>query len=76
MFAVPHMGVVFAGRLVQSAAAQQPDVGMHRLVPGQFLNPAVHMTLQVPDTHTAVPLEEGGVQLAQAGPQKLVLVSG
>lgn len=76
MFAVPHTAVVLAGLVVQSAAVQHPAVGMHRLVPGQFLNPLLQAMPQVPLVQLAVPFDAGVGQDTQAAPQKLVLVSG
>jgi hypothetical protein len=76
VFAVPHTPVVFAGLLVQSALVQQPAVGMHRLVPGQFLNPVLHAIPHVPPVQLAEPLDAGVGQETQVDPQKLVLVSG
>jgi hypothetical protein len=75
VFAVPHSPVVFAGRAVQSALAQQPAVGMHRFVPGQFLKPVLQVMPQVPLVHTALPFDVGTVQALQPAPQKVVLVS-
>ena len=72
---MPHSPVVFAGRAVQSALAQQPAVGMHRFVLGQFLNPLLHVMPQVPPAQTAVPFEAGTMQALQPAPQKEVLVS-
>ena len=75
MFAVPHSPTVFVGRAVQSALVQQPPVGMHRFVPGQLVNPLLHVMPQVPLAHTALPFEAGAVQALQPTPQKEVLVS-
>ena len=75
MFAVPHNPIVFAGWAVQSALVQQPVLGTHRLVPGQFLNPLLHVMPQVPAEQTALPFEAGAVQPLQPAPQNEVLVS-
>jgi hypothetical protein len=77
VFAVPHTPVVFAGPLVQSAGLQQPVVGMHRVVPGQFLKPELQTMLHLPlvESHDAEPFDAGVGQEVQLGPQKLVLVS-
>ena len=77
MFAVPHTPVVFGGPLVHSVEAQQPVVGMHGRVPGQFLKPALQAMLHLPlvGSQAAVPFEVGVGQDVQAAPQKLVLVS-
>jgi hypothetical protein len=75
--AVPQVPVVFAGPAAQSALVQQPAVATHRLVPGQFLNPALQLTLHSPvdAVQTAIPFAGGAAQLLQAGPQNVVLVS-
>ena len=77
MLAVPHTPVVFAGPLVQSAALQQPVVGMQSVVPGQFLKPELQTMLHVPvvELQDAEPFAAGVGQDVQLGPQKLVLVS-
>jgi hypothetical protein len=62
---------------VQSALAQQPAAGTQRLVPGQFLNPAMQAMRQVPlvASQLAPPFDAGVGQDVQVAPQKLVLVS-
>lgn len=68
---------MWAAPLVQSALVQQPLVGTHRLVPGQFLKFALQAIRQVPvvASQAAPPLAVGVGQEMQVGPQKLVLVS-
>ena len=77
MFAVPHTPTVLAGPLVQSAFAQQPAVGTQRVVPGQFLNPAMQAMLHLPlvASQLAPPFDAGVGHDVQVAPQKLVLVS-
>jgi hypothetical protein len=77
VFAVPQTPVVLAGALVQSAGPQQPVVGMHSEVPGQFLKPELQTMLHLPlvGSHDAEPFDAGVGQDVQLGPQKLVLVS-
>jgi hypothetical protein len=67
---------VFAWVGTQSALVQQPALGTHRLVPGQFLNPGLHEIVHVPLLQTAEPFDVGIGHELQATPQKLVLVSG
>ena len=56
---------------VHSLSPQHPPVGTHRLVPGQFLKPLLHLTPQVPgeSVHTAVPFEGGALHELQPVPQ-------
>ena len=77
MFAVPHTPVVFGGPLVHSPLLQHPVMGMHSVVPGQFLNPALQAMLHAPvvAVHTAEPFAAGVGHDVHDGPQKLVLVS-
>ena len=76
MFADPHTPVVLAGPLLQSALVQQPAVAMHRLVPGQFLNPPTQPIVHLPvASQIADPLAAGAGHATHAVPQKLVLVS-
>lgn len=77
MFADPHTPVVLAGPLVQSVGPQQPEVGMHSVVPGQFLNPELQTMLHLPlvALQAADPFDAGVGHDVQVEPQKLVLVS-
>jgi len=76
VFADPHTPVVLAGLAVQSALVQQPLFGMHKLVPGQFLNPLLQVTPHWPVValHTAAPFAGGTAQEKHAGPQAVGLV--
>jgi hypothetical protein len=77
VFALPQVPVVLAPPDVQSALEQQPAIGTHRFVFGQFLNMLLQAIPHIPvaAVHTAIPLEIGAVQALHPGPQKLVLVS-
>ena len=79
MFAVPHTAMLLAGPLVHSALVQQPVAGTQRLVPGQFLKPAVQVMRHEPEpvvvSQTAPPFDAGVGQDWHAAPQKAVLVS-
>lgn len=69
--------MVFAGALVQSVLVQQPVVGMHSVVPGQFLKPEAQTMLHLPlvGSQDAEPFEAGVAHEVHVAPQKLVLVS-
>jgi hypothetical protein len=77
VFALPHVAVVLAPPDVHSALEQQPAIGTHRFVFGQFLNVLLQAIPHIPvaGLHTAIPLDIGAEQEVHPGPQKLVLVS-
>ena len=76
MFAVPHTPVVLAGPLLQSAAEQQPPVGMHNVVPGQLVNPVLQAIAHFPPLQLAVPFADGTGQEMHVVPQAVALASG
>jgi hypothetical protein len=78
VLAAVQVPVLLAGPPVQSALVQQlpAAVGIHRLVPGQFLKLELHEMPQFPLVQLAVPLADGVGQALHEAPQKLVLMSG
>lgn len=61
---------------MHSLSPQQPALGTHWVVPGQFLKPLAHITPQVPPLQTAVPFDAGAPHMLQPVPQNVVLLSG